>query len=278
VVDDELFPATDPPAPKPNGGDPPKEPVAAVVTQEALDQFESRTTEQMGQFAQVLKGVQSTQSEITDALGRLGVGGEPTGGDDPLDPASFLTDPTGAMENVATRVMGAALKEHVAPILSMQVETAHNQAVERFQGEVDGTYGAGTWAAEFAPELDPLFEKTRKEAPSRLGDVVAIRKTVDSIKGLKFDRLVELKAKNDAARTEAKETERLQNMEFVRSNLTGGLTRMAGESTLSDEHKEFLGKIMSQTGETINTEEFLASMNSGSSYKEWKAAQPKAKE
>jgi hypothetical protein len=208
-------------------------------------------------------------------LERLGITGDRSErSDDVFDPSTLLTDPN-AVSRIVQAEIGRALKEQVAPILSQQITTVHRDTVARLKGDIDSTYGEGVWAKEFAPELDPIFERTRRDAPDRLGDVDAIEKAVNAVKGMKFDTLTEAKGKADEAKAASIEARRKEGMEYVTSNLSGGIGVPTTKSTLPQEGKDYLDRIMRATGTRPDEAEFLRSLNSGSTLADWQAAHKK---
>ena len=63
-------------------------------------------------------------------------------------------------------------------------------------------------------------------------------------------------------------------MRRVSGNLTGGSIQAIGhQPTLSEDAKLFIEEKFKATGDKVDERSLLASMNSGSSYPEWKAAQ-----
>ena len=278
--EDELFPSSGestPPAPKPNG-EPPPVPTPSVVTEEQLAEVLRPITQQLGGMTQTQSQLTETLRSLQDVVGRLGLTGrEEQEAEDALDPATFLADPAGSVAKIARQVMDSGLKEQVAPILSMGVEAIHNQAMEGMRNEIDSQWGSGTFEKEFLPELQPLIDRARRDAPSQLGDTGALRRTVDAVKGMKFERLVQLKKEHEEKQAAQREEERLDMQKFVTSNLPAGLVRTEKGGGLNEEGKAFLERIYRATGEQVNEKSFLASLNSGSTYEEWKAAQPEKK-
>jgi hypothetical protein len=279
--DDDLFPAvegTAAPATPGNGAAPTTEgdkPLSAKDVADLVKQFVEPNTEQMGRITRNQTDLAQNLNEMRGVLERLGITGDRSErSDDVFDPSTLLTDPN-AVSRIVQAEIGRALKEQVAPILSQQITTVHRDTVARLKGDIDSTYGEGVWAKEFAPELDPIFERTRRDAPDRLGDVDAIEKAVNAVKGMKFDTLTEAKGKADEAKAASIEARRKEGMEYVTSNLSGGIGVPTTKSTLPQEGKDYLDRIMRATGTRPDEAEFLRSLNSGSTLADWQAAHKK---
>jgi len=284
VPDDDLFPTVPEGSPSPppgsngsaEGDDKGDAPVTGKDVAEYVEKFVTPNTEQMARITQNQTELAGTIQEMRGVLERLGIsGGNDNQGGDPLDPTTFITNPEPVVKEIANTAVSEALRDQIAPILGTMVEQSHNQAVAKFRSEIDESYGDGTWQKEFAPEIDPIFERTRKEDPGQLGNEEAIRRTVNSIKGMKFDSLSDAKAQTDADRAKAVEDRRAESLDFVTSNLSGGIGLPKGKSTLTEEAKEYLDREFRATGSKPADADFLTSLNSGSTYKEWKEAQEK---
>jgi hypothetical protein len=284
--DDDLFPVDEgSPSPPPKGGNGSAHaegspggdgPLTRADMLSLVREFVDPNTEQMNRITQNQQRLSSALDEVQSALQRLGVTGSRGGEESPEEwsPTSLLTNPEALPKAVRNEVM-AVFKEQIAPILTQGIEARHTQTVSELRREIDGTYGVGTWDKEFAPELNPLFDKVRKESPSRLGDVEAIRKSVQVVKGEKFDKLVEAKAQADKARQAEEEEWRKDGLEFVKSNLSGGIGLRRDNTTLTPEAKDFLDRIWKAKGERPDEQEFLTALNCGSTITDWEAATKK---
>lgn len=240
---------------------------------EFAEQFVTPNTAQMNRISETLRSTTETLTQMQGAMQRLGLGSEQSEGE--FDAASFITDPKPMVESITASAIAKALKDQVAPVMGQMIEQNHNSVVAEQKADVDRVFGAGTWDKEFAPELDPIFENARKDNPSSLGSKVAISKAVDSIKGMKFDNLVEARKTVDQTREETKEAREAKMIEVVTSNLPGGIVRKTGASTLPEEAKQYLEAEFKATGQKPDEGSFLASLKSGSTLTEWRAAQPK---
>lgn len=283
MPDDDLFPGT-PPAEvvAPPEGSPPngegETPLTHGDVTNLIEQFVTPNTERMGEITRSQGQLQEGLQAVVQTLQNLGLAGgsqNPEGGT--MDTADFITDPETNTRRIADDVVDMKIREQVAPLLGQIVSQEHTNIVNSQMAVVDGKFGPGTWDKEFAPELTPIFDRTRKENPSQLGNREAITNAVRSIMGAKFDTLEGLR--QSYGETKAKEAEASQkaNLEFVQSNLTGGIHRTAPGSSLTEGMKEHIEREFRATGAKPNEAEFIAAANSGSTLSEWRAAQPEKK-
>lgn len=285
VPDDDLFPAAEgepaegEPAGRSTGGTAPlsKNDVLTIIKDfvEPSNAQMARITQTQGQLTEALQTLQQN-------LSQLGIGRQGNGRDDDddagVDVSDFLTNPQEHIQRIASQIADQRVAEQVAPLLSQMVSQTHQDAVAGHRQAIDREFGKGAWEQEFYPELKPIFDRTQREAPSQLGNREAISRAVDAIKGAKFDKLTQLRQSAIEAQQKAAEEERSSTLEFVRSNLSGGITRSTHGGQLSQEMKDYIEAEFRGTGQRPNEKEFMASLNSGSTLADWQAAQKNLKQ
>ena len=273
--DDNLFPSEgDPNRPDqlPEGTTPDsadsginKEELAGLI-----QQFVEPNTAQM----QRITDTQAALSESIQAIAaRIGMGEGQQAPAGEVDVSEFLADPASHINEIAKAQAAEAVRESVAPLLGQIVQQTYNTTVQTQERAIDAEFGQGTWKTHFWPELEPIFDRTQKEAPSQLGNTEAIQRAVDTVKGAKFSILADARVGAVKSQEEAKQAELESLQEIVRSNMTGGIGRGAGKAPLSQEMKDYIETELRATGEKPDEAQFLASYNSGSTLKDWQAAQ-----
>ena len=284
MVDDDLFPGTeDAPSHAGNGMDHVADAAAAAAAgSHALthDDVAGIVEKYIGPNIQQLQSMTRTQQQlsegltaVSETLSRLGLNGLGNGEDPTVDVSEFLTNPEAAIRAISERIADERVQSQVAPLLSQLVNQSHTTIVSEQKAEVDQQFGIGTWDREFATELNPMFDRVRKDSPSQLGNRDAITKAVQAVKGAKFDTLVEARQGAHTRAAEAEKEEQSRALEFVRSNLSGGISRTVGGGALTEETRDFIEKQFRATGNKIDEKELSAALSSGPTLAEWKAAQ-----
>jgi hypothetical protein len=167
----------------------------------------------------------------------------------------LLTDP----KSVLAEAFKANAKETLGPMLGMMAEDRKMDVLERYEQEIDKVFGEGTWAEEFQPEVDAATGKLPPEMMSR----GHLRVMVNSIKGDKFEKLVERGAKlEEAAEEAAKQTEP--------PTMLGTGYRSPEEPAFSQDLKEFCAEISKATGEKHTPEEWNKLAAKGDTEDDWK--------
>jgi len=277
--DDDLFPSEgepNDPGQLPEGTSPeePKE----GLTQRDLEQFARQFVEPNTAQMQRISDNQTALAESIQAIAtRVGMGGDQPQDNQDVDVSEFLSDPTSHISQIAKSEAAEAVREQVAPLLGQLVQQTYQETVANQERTIDGEFGKGAWAEHFWPDLKPIFDRTQKEAPSQLGNTEAIQRAVDTIKGAKFSALADARVGAAKSQEEAKQAEIEGLREIVQSNMTGGITRASGKMSLSPEMKAYVEAEFRATGEKPNEKDFLASVNSGSTLKEWQEAQKASK-
>jgi hypothetical protein len=229
----------------------------------------------MARITETQQALVQTIEEIQSRFDQLGLGGNRGGENegDGVDPTDFITNPQPHVERIATSAAEGIVRESIAPLLSQMVAQNHSNVVESQRSRIDSEFGEGAWESHFAPELNPMFDRVRKDNPSQLGNADAIQRAVDAVKGAKFETLVEARNASATAREQSEEAKREEMLEIVRSNLTGGISRGGGKSVLTNEMKDFMEKEFRATGVKPDENAFLAAATSGSTLEDWQAAQ-----
>ncbi|TFH58431.1 MAG: hypothetical protein E4G90_10725 [Gemmatimonadales bacterium] len=282
MVDDDLFPGTEESySSTGNGADTQAAAAAAAAAGRPLSHedvagiVEKYIGPNVAQL-QAMTRTQQQQSEVLTnlaaTLGRLGLNNSNNEGQ-AVDVSEFLSNPEATIRALAERITDERVQQQVAPLLSQLVNQSHTSIVNEQKTEVDRQFGGGTWDNEFAPELNPMFDRVRKDSPSQLGNRDAIIKAVQAVKGVKFDTLVTARTNTFNATAEAEKAEQTRALEFVRSNLSGGIGRTQSASALSEETKDFIEKQFRATGNRIDEKELGAALTSGATLTEWRDSQ-----
>lgn len=236
-----------------------------------IQQFVEPNTRQMENITQ-------TQSELVEAVRAISdrVGMSTNGAAEAnVDVSEFLSDPQSHIQDIATKVAAAQVREQVAPLLGQMVQQTYNDTITRQEAKVDAEFGPGAWKDHFWPELKPIFDRTQKEAPSQLGNTDAIQRAVDTVKGAKFETLAQARVTALSSKEEAKEAERADLLTIVQSNLTGGISRPSGKAVLTEDMRDYIDREFRATGEKVDEKDFLKSVNTGSTLSDWLASQGK---
>lgn len=268
VPDDDLFPVDEgtPTEGAPSGGEAQRNGGVSLTRDEVdgfanqlahLQQNQATIQGNSAQLTQMLQNVQGT-------LERLGLTGEGTGGESgELDATTFLTDPESAVRRVAAEMVQQGLREQAGPLLGQLVEQAHRSTVDEEKSNIVAEFGEEAWNNVFLPTLQPIFDRTRAAAPSQLGNKEAISNAVSSIKGRNFAALVDMRNAAQESRSKTAEAEQMKAVEFVRSNLTGGIGRSTPGRSVTDEMRDHLDREQRETGVRPDEKVFLAAVNSG---------------
>jgi hypothetical protein len=167
----------------------------------------------------------------------------------------------------------------VALFARSQAETMLEMEREKYDSE----WGPGAWDLIVAKPLQGAVEDSLRNNPLQLVSKDAIKNSIATLTGRagNVDKLIanrEAHRSKTATEREAEETARMERFKKELPGLTGGvrLTVAGNPDALDDTGKEFIKHYFTKTGENLNERELLASLNSGSSYDEWKAAHTKA--
>lgn len=287
MPDDDLFSTTEgepnsddttPQGTSGAGGTPPNSGSPALSHDDLaklVEQFVQPNTDQMERITQNQRDLGEAIKNISERIG-LGGNGEARA-DDGVDVSEFLSDPSSHIAAIAKGVADAQVRESVGPLLAQMVQQTYDSTLKTQEAAVDAEFGSGAWKTHFWPELKPIFDRTQKEAPSQLGNTEAITRAVNTVKGAKFETLAQARQDALKSRQEQSDAERNDLLEIVQSNLTGGIARASGKAVLSEEMKDYIEREFRATGEKTDESSFLASLNSGSTFEDWQAAQKAAK-
>jgi hypothetical protein len=290
MVDDDLFPGVEGEPAASREGEPATSPQGALTKNDVLSiikDFVEPSNAQMSRITNTQSQLAEALSTLQENLSQFGLSGQrgngaPNGsgdddGDSAMDASDFLTNPQAHIRRIAEEIADVRVREQVGPLLSQIVSQSHKDAVDSHRAVIDREFGEGAWDKEFYTELKPIFDRTKREAPSQLGNREAISRAVDAIKGAKFDRLSEMRTAARSTQAKNAERERTEVLEFVNSNLSGGITRSTPKSVLSEDMKAYIEAEFRGTGSRPDEREFLASLNSGTTLQDWQAAQKSLK-
>ena len=177
--------------------------------------------------------------------------------DDDL-PTRLLTDP----KKVLAEEFKAGVKENLAPALGVIFEDRKTEMLANFQHKIDETFGEGTWAEEFQPEVDKALTNMPPEMAGSRGHLNVM---VNAIKGDRFDKLVERGAKIEEAAEKA-ETAR-QNEP---PSLLGTGHARPEEPSISQDLKEWIADTNRVTGGKMTVEEWQKDAAMGDTEDDWK--------
>ena len=276
MPDDNLFPSEGEPntlETLPEGTTPHvSPPLSHADLTSIIEQFVQPNTDQMVRITRTQESLSNAIQAIADRVD-LGNGNGEASRDGEIDVSDFLSDPARHIAEISRGVVGTQVREQVGPLLAQLVQQTHNSTIKAQESAVDAEFGVGAWKTHFWPELKPIFDRTQREAPSQLGNVEAIQRAVDTVKGMKFEPLA--KARESALKSGVERGEAEQNalLEIVRSNLTGGITRASGKAVLTEDMKEYIEREFRATGVKPDESSFMASVSSGSTLSDWQEAQ-----
>jgi len=178
--------------------------------------------------------------------------------DDDL-PTRLLTDPKAVLKEE----FQANAKETLAPALGVLFEDRKNEVLAQYQRSIDETFGEGTWAEEFQPEVDKALTNM---PPEMAGSSGHLRVMVNAIKGSEpvFNRLIERGAKLEEAAEKA-ETAR-QNEP---PSLLGAGHARPEEPSISQDLKEWIADTNRVTGGKLTVEEWQKDAAMGDTEDDW---------
>jgi hypothetical protein len=181
----------------------------------------------------------------------------------------FAEDPKAAVTSIVSEVI-----RPLAPVLQNHNDAAHSAYLEGQRSTIDAEFGTGTFEQEFMPVLSKQFDNARKSDPSQLANQQYIANAVNSLKGFKFNELVDRRSENVTKTQETKDAELKSMTEHLlnTTGLSGGL-RSAGVNTpreISAAEEEYL-TLQARVGIVKDPKDFESAINTGNTLADYRA-------